>query len=104
MIKFSSKRREIRPIKNDVPIPTETVVRELTVEISPNLSTTAPRIAGIESKKENSAAMTGRTPSNKAVEIVAPEREMPGTTAKPCTIPINKACQIFSSGSLCNFD
>ena len=80
-------------------MPTNMIVGEPTTEMSLILSTTAPRIAGIESRKENSAAKAGRIPSNKAVEMVAPEREIPGITANPCATPINKACQIRSSDS-----
>ena len=42
----------------------------------------APREAGINRQKEKLKASIGEIPSNKAVAIVAPERETPGKRAR----------------------
>ena len=42
-------------------------------------------------RNENRAALVLSTPSSTAVEIVAPDLEMPGSIAKACEIPIIKA-------------
>jgi hypothetical protein len=47
----------------------------------------APRIAGIETKKENRNAVSLSIFLNKSVEMVIPEREIPGITATPCVMP-----------------
>jgi len=52
------------------------------------LKTMAPAMAGIDKRKENSAAATGFTPENKPAEMVEPEREIPGRMATACPIPI----------------
>ena len=59
------------------------------------LRATAPSIAGIESRKEYSAAVFAGIPKNSASEIVVPEREMPGVIAQPCAIPMSGACHVF---------
>ena len=58
-----------------------------------NLSKLAPNITGIAKKNVNSVATSLDTPINKAPNIVAPEREVPGKTAaitwnKPIIIAI----------------
>ena len=45
-------------------------------------------IEGIPSKKENIAASFLSQPENRAIEIVAPERDTPGIIAKAWAIPI----------------
>ena len=45
-------------------------------------------IEGIPSKKENIAASFLFQPDNRAIEIVAPERDTPGMIAKAWAIPI----------------
>ena len=45
-------------------------------------------IEGIPSRKENLAASFLSQPDNRAIEIVAPERETPGIIAKAWPIPI----------------
>ncbi|GJQ59364.1 MAG: hypothetical protein SCALA701_21650 [Candidatus Scalindua sp.] len=47
----------------------------------------APRIAGIESKKENLAAVSLSMPMKVAAAIVAPALDIPGVIASPCTVP-----------------
>jgi hypothetical protein len=53
--------------------------------------TAAPAIATAPSRNENSAAASGFTPSASAAEMVEPLREIPGTSAKACAQPIQKA-------------
>ena len=48
----------------------------------------APRIAGIERIKEYFTANFLSNPQNVHAEIVVPEREIPGSVANPCAIPI----------------
>lgn len=48
----------------------------------------SPIIAGIESRKLNLKAWSRFSPSNMAVEIVAPLLERPGKMASPCAMPI----------------
>ena len=47
----------------------------------------APKIVGIESKKENLAASSLFKPEKTPPEIVIPEREIPGKSAKICINP-----------------
>ena len=47
----------------------------------------APVIAGIDIKKEKLAIFSRENPHNSPAKIVEPERDIPGTTAIPCTIP-----------------
>ena len=47
-----------------------------------------PNINGTTIKNENLADFSLSTPSKTAVEIVAPEREIPGTIAIACDIPM----------------
>jgi len=59
------------------------------------------KITGIAIKKENSAALVLRKPSNKAIVIVIPEREVPGINAVACARPIiNTNSQVKSSSPL----
>lgn len=58
---------------------------------APNCRTTAPKIAGIDIKNENSKAIAGLSPNNNAAVIVVPEREIPGIIAKTCAHPTIKA-------------
>ena len=51
----------------------------------------APTIAGTAARNENSAAVSRSAPATIAAAIVAPEREMPGSTATPCTTPTSNA-------------
>ena len=50
----------------------------------------ANEIAGIPRRKENIVASFIFQPDNSAIEIVAPERDTPGTIAKAWAIPIYK--------------
>ena len=67
-------------------------IDELTSPKSLSSSTKAPKIAGIETIKENSPAALLFTPPNKAPAIVEPLRLIPGNVPKPCIKPINKDC------------
>ena len=61
--------------------------------ISPDKTSFAifPNINGTTIKKENRADFSLSIPRRTAVEIVAPEREIPGKIAMACDIPIIKA-------------
>lgn len=65
-------------------LPTDNIIISNPVNTNPNLtnlSKLAPNITGIARKNVNSAATSLDTPINKAPNIVAPEREVPGKTA-----------------------
>ena len=47
----------------------------------------APKITGIDSKKENLAASFGGMPKYIHIEIVEPDLEIPGIIAIACAIP-----------------
>lgn len=51
----------------------------------------APNITGAERKNENSAAAVLDTPKSIAPRIVAPDLEVPGTSARHWKQPIRKA-------------
>ena len=53
-----------------------------------------PKINGTTIKKEKRAAFSLSIPNSTAVEIVAPDREIPGKMAIACEIPIRIACLI----------
>ncbi len=50
-------------------------------------------MAGIDSKKENSPAEVLFTPVKRAVEIVTPDLDSPGSTPIPWARPIIRACR-----------
>lgn len=53
----------------------------------------APSIAGMARIKENSADFSLLIPESIPVDIVAPEREMPGTKATVCIMPMAMDCR-----------
>ena len=55
-----------------------------------NSTKAANEIEGIPRRNENLAASFLFHPDKRAIEIVAPERDTPGTIAKACAIPIYK--------------
>ena len=55
-----------------------------------NSTKAANEIAGMPRRKENLAASFLSNPENRAMEIVAPERDTPGIIAKAWAIPIYK--------------
>ena len=55
-----------------------------------------PKIIGIEIKNENFAIDCFSFPNRIPVDIVEPERDIPGSAAKPWTIPIITASKKFS--------
>ena len=63
------------------------------VEISPEKISSAifPKIKGTTIKKEKRADFSLSIPKSTAVEIVAPEREIPGNIAIACETPIKIA-------------
>jgi hypothetical protein len=50
-----------------------------------------PAIAGMERKKENSAATVRLQPRSIAPKMVVPLRDVPGTSARHCIRPISNA-------------
>jgi len=56
-----------------------------------NSNRMAPRIAGIERRKENFPESSRSRPQKSPVEMVAPDREIPGMIANPWAIPIMRA-------------
>lgn len=60
-------------------------------EIDFNFKRLAPRIAGKDSKKENLKDSSGLTFEKRPVEMVIPEREIPGNTANIWLRPIRNA-------------
>ena len=82
---------------NATNMPSSKTMSSEPVKLRPNLYNLiklAPAIIGTDKKKEYSAATERDTPNSIAPSMVAPEREVPGTKAKTCMIPIIKAyCQ-----------
>lgn len=69
---------------NATNIPTNNTVSSKLLNTIPNLislSKLAPNITGMAKKNVNSAATSLDTPINKAPNIVAPERDVPGKIA-----------------------
>ena len=69
---------------NATTIPTNNTVSSKLLNTIPNLislSKLAPNITGMAKKNVNSAATSLDTPINKAPNIVAPERDVPGKIA-----------------------
>ena len=62
-------------------------------------NTKAQKMAGMESKKENSPACSRSTPHKRAPAMVLPERETPGRTPKPWARPIPSPCKGFTPQS-----
>ena len=54
-------------------------------------------MVGIDSKNENRAASFHSQPSIRAVEIVEALREIPGSKAKLCAIPIHNTSRHFAA-------
>lgn len=54
------------------------------------VNTNPPAIAGIDIKKENSAARSAFNPLTNPEAMVDPDREIPGKMAKACPTPIIK--------------
>ena len=57
----------------------------------PSPMTNAPIMAGRDKRKEYLPAVSRSTFRNSAVDMVDPDREMPGIMAKPCTNPMINA-------------
>ena len=57
--------------------------------ISIAVSIPAPKITGSDKRKENRAALWDGIPKARPVQMVNPEREIPGMIANACAIPIN---------------
>ena len=65
-------------------MPTAILVGDINIAVkSLSFRATAPRIAGMASRKEYFAAVSGEVPSKSANEIVDPDLEIPGIIAIP---------------------
>jgi len=69
-------------------------------DMSCTWTSAAPRIAGMESKKLNLAANSLSSPRNRPVDMVAPDRDIPGAMAHACATPINMAFLMLISFKL----
>ena len=69
--------------------------------ISRNPKILAPKITGIDNKKENLAASLGGMPKYIHIEMVEPDLEIPGIIAIACAIP--KIIDEESAISFCLF-
>tara|TARA_Y100000817_G_C16561708_1_gene413471 strand:+ start:75 stop:473 length:399 start_codon:yes stop_codon:yes gene_type:complete len=86
-----AKYPTIKDVKNPI---IGKLLNDCSINKSLDLTMQEPRIAGIERKKENLVASFDFKPSKRATEIVIPDLEIPGNTAKHCMQPIIKAiCQ-----------
>ena len=56
----------------------------------------APNIIGIDIKNENLRAVFSFKPRSRPVEMVVPEREIPGRIDNTCAVPIRKAFLEFN--------
>ena len=52
----------------------------------------APKIMGMDKRKENFAALDRLNPKKRAMVMVIPEREVPGMRATACMVPMALAC------------
>lgn len=57
-------------------------------------------IAGMDSRNEYRAAVLGEMPVKSAVDMVEPDREMPGMIATPCMMPMRTASKLLSARSV----
>ena len=71
------------------------LIKESVTNRSLDLTTQEPRIAGIARKKENLVASFEFRPNKRATEIVIPDLETPGNTAKHCMQPTINATNQF---------
>lgn len=79
------------PVMNAAIKPTANAVKEVApVEKSPSSKSLAilPNIKGMTIRKENFAALALSIPKSTAVDMVAPERDIPGAIAMAWAIPI----------------
>ena len=83
-------RDTAKPTLNERTSPPEIPALLLRIK-SRSSSKAAPPIAGIASRKENSAASLLRIRQSTPAEIVLPEREIPGVIATACAQPISSA-------------
>ena len=60
-----------------------------------SFSVAAPKMGTITIKNENLVATFLSTPRSKAVEMVAPDLEIPGKTAIAWAMPMTKARKVF---------
>ena len=70
----------------------------------PSSKTKLATIIGIESKKLNDATSSLLAPPINPAHIVLPLRLIPGKSAKPCAVPISKACLKLNGLTLVCFD
>lgn len=90
-----SQERAIYPLAKAAAQPAITGSAPIEDETSPKSFSSrinAPKIAGIETMKENSPATSRLTPQKSAPAIVEPLLEIPGNVPIPCANPIAKDC------------
>ena len=85
MASKDEKNVEIRPKNNGIKVNEDNLLKE-----EMNSTIAAREIAGIPKRKENFAAFPLSHPDIRAVEIVTPDLEKPGKTAKAWEQPIKK--------------
>ena len=87
--------------KKDTSVPTSNIAHsplEIEFPSIKNLSSfiaLPPNIAGIDIKKENSAATVREAPKIIPPKMVEPLLEVPGTNARVWKTPISKAVQLY---------
>ncbi len=84
------------PVTKATSVPTTSAVpmdddRVGSARTSRDFNTTAPKMAGIEMRKEKSPASFLSIPKSIDRAMVEPDRDIPGIMASPCTIPIRSA-------------
>jgi len=79
------------PTPKATAVPIKTVPRSETVPIFLYSNRVAPSIAGMERRKENFPESSRSKPQKSPVEMVAPDREIPGMMATPWAIPMRMA-------------
>ena len=82
------KVNERIPIPKATTVPTRVIPSSWMVPTFSSSNTVAPKIAGIERRKENFAESSRSRPVRSPVDMVAPDLEMPGMMAIPWAIPI----------------
>jgi hypothetical protein len=83
--------------ETSIPIIKFMVITEASEATCGNLARAAPKIMGVDNKKENLADFSLVNPINNPVVMVIPERETPGIIARAWDIPINILVPIRTS-------
>ena len=80
--------KEKRPTKKATIIPRRPLWTSIPDPIFRDSKKVAPRMAGTERRKENLPESSRSSPQKSPVDMVAPDREIPGMMATPWAIPI----------------